>query len=142
MSEIRPETHAFLRVVERSAGRKFRFERDIALLLEVADQASIRQHFDDLTFYGKFVSHAAAILKRQGLAAEETASLSAELEATLKKTAKLMETILMRAPAEPAQSFRNRFLSHSPPSLESFLALLAELSWIKNYVLDQDRGAG
>ncbi|HEV8538340.1 MAG TPA: hypothetical protein VGR15_05375 [Bacteroidota bacterium] len=142
MIPIRPETEAFLQEVETSTGKKFHFRREAAVLIELAEMQSMRQVFDDLTFYAKFVSHAATIIKRQGAGSEDTAKLSLEFSGKLENTSALVATLVREAPTEIRQQFTERFLSLTPASMESFLSFLYELSWIKNYYLDKDREVG
>ena len=139
MIPIRRETQAFLDEVEKSTGRKFLFRYEVELLVEIADQRSMRQVFDDITFYAKFLSHSSTILKRFGPNNDETVKLSVEFKEKLEKTSTLIKTLIKEAPDSVKQQFMARFLSLSHESMNTFLLLLYELSWIKNYLLDQER---
>ena len=136
---IREETRIFLDDVELSSGRKFLLREEIALLYELAERLSLRSVFDDITFYAKFVSHATLILKRFGPTSEETVKLSQEFKEKLEKVSALMKSLLDEAPDDMRESFMTRFFALSHESMNSLMSFLQELSWIKNYSLDQER---
>ena len=139
MMRIREETRVFLDEVERSSGKKFLLRKEIALLYELAEQRSLRSVFDDITFYAKFISHASLILRRFGPTSDETTKLSQEFKEKLEKISTLMKSLLDEAPDDMRESFMTRFFFLSRESMNSLMALLQELSWIKNYSLDQAR---
>lgn len=136
---IRPEIEAFVKAVEVFANRTFHFHYELAVLLQIATDSSMKQAFEDLTFFAKFVVNASHILKRAGVGAEETAKLSIEYQHNLEKTSNLLRTMLENAPKEFSRSFEERFLILTHPSLQNLHDLLYELSWIKNYNLDRTK---
>ncbi len=139
MFPISTETRSFLDNVERASNRKFVFRHEAELLLELAQQQSLQTLFNDVTFYAKFVSHASTILKRMGAASDETKKVSYEFTERLQKTVTLLKTLLNTAPDDIKEQFTLRFFLPSHDSMNALLSFLNELSWIKNYSLDQKR---
>ena len=139
MMLIHSETQTFLDAVERSAGKKFLFRYEVALLVEIAEQHALHRVLDDILFYAKFLSHASVILKRFGPSSEETAKVSQEFKEKLEQTSTLINVLLKEAPEEVKRLFAERFLSLSQASMDAFVSLLHEMSWLKNYLLDKDR---
>ena len=135
---LRPDTLAYLDAVERFAGKKFSYSREIALLMELAEKKKGRERFEELTFLAKFVTNASGLLKRTGPEVPDTAKLASEFRANVEKCHELLRSLLEEAPGEAQSLFTGRFLSLSRGSLDALLTLLAELSWVKNYSLERE----
>ena len=131
------ETESYLDALEAYAGRKFRHRPGLATLIELS---STREAvFGEIVFYAKFISNASAVLRRTGLAGEDTSRLSAEFQEKLGRSASLIRTMLADAAQEVKTNFADRYLEQSPDSLSRFLEFLGELSWIKNYENEKKR---
>ena len=139
---VRPETDAFLTTVEQSFQKKFQYRNEIGLLYECSFDRNMKQVFDDICFYAKFVSNAFAILKRTGGTTEDTEKLSNEFKESLEKVSTLIRTLIKEAPDETKQKFVQQFFSLSQENMSNFMLLLQELSRIKNYFLDKQHGQG
>ena len=139
MIAIRLETQTYLDAVEQFAHRKFQFRDDLGLLTDLSESRNMKQLFDDILFFAKFVSNANNVLKRAGVHSEETQKLSAEFKESLEKSSTLLRTLVKEAPEEVKKDFTARFFSLSQESVSNLLSLLYELSWIKNYSLDKHR---
>ena len=135
---LRPETDSFLSSVEQYVQKKFLYRNEIGLLWESAQDRNMKQVFDDICFYAKFVSNAYNILQRGGQS-DETEKLSVEFKDALEKVSTLIRTLIKEAPGEPKQQFIKHFFSLSHESMSNLIALFQELSRIKNYFLDQQR---
>ena len=137
--DIHSETHNFLDEVEHFAHRKFRYRKDIEQLVELTRRHKMQQVFDDVVFYAKFISNAYAVLNRSGTPSEDTLKLSNEFKEILEKTATLLRTMIKEGPDDVKQHVTMTYLSLTNDSMNAFLSLLYELSWIKNYILDERR---
>lgn len=133
---LRPETESYLSNVERFAKRTFRFRMEIGIIVELAATPSLRRALDDLLFIAKFVTNAFNVLKRVGSSTEDTVKLSAEFKDGMEKGSALLKTMVKEAPDDVKKIFLTKFLSHSHENLNDLLALFYELSWLKNYSLD------
>ncbi|HTK81251.1 MAG TPA: hypothetical protein VL633_03090 [Bacteroidota bacterium] len=123
--------------VEQASGKKFTFRSEIGLLHDVAQKEGRARDFEDITFYAKFIHHASGILQRFGASGEETVKLSAEFKEKLQTVTGLLLSLVKQAPEPDQSEFVKRFFSPTPDSMNNLLSLLRELSWIKNYSLDQ-----
>ena len=137
---IRPETQTYVDAVERLAKRSLRFRPEITELVELAETKSMKPVFAELIFLSKFSSNAVNIFKRAGSGSDETVKLSAELKESLAKISGLLERMTADAPGEVNAKFKKTFLSGNPVSFENMMKLLTELSWVKNYENDRERG--
>jgi hypothetical protein len=137
MATRRAETEAFLDAVEKSAHRTLRFRDDIGALIDLCDSQNMRPIFDDVLFLAKFVSNARNVISRVGPGSEETNKLASELKEQMEKIATLLRIIVKDAPGDLKVDFTENFLLLGHESLANLFALLAELSWIKNYDLDR-----
>ena len=135
--DIRPETEKFLSEVERFAQRKFFYHKEIATLIECAEINKVQNILEEIIFFAKFITKAHEILERQGVSADETQKLSEEYSASLVKTTKLIQNLTRNASADIRETFERKFLSMTHESMENFISMLKELSWLKNYAVDK-----
>ncbi len=131
-----PDAKAFLDSVERFAGRPLSHRREIETLLSIAKNRSMREVFNDIVFMAKFITNASSVLRRQGGDSAETGKLAQELRESLEKSSALLRTLIKEEPQEVKSSFTSRYLTLTPEAMTSFLALLSDLAWVKNYTID------
>jgi hypothetical protein len=129
----------FVRAAEAFASRPFHYREEITGLLEYCRQRGQQQLFDDLVFNAKFITNAFQILRRVGADNADTAKLSVELRDMMEKTTTILRTIVKEMPAERRARYLDAFLDLSHGSLGELTALLGELAWVKNYMLDERR---
>lgn len=132
------DPEAYIRSVEAFSRRAFSYRAEIIDLLATCRARGQQQMFDDLVFNAKFVSNALAILKRVGADNADAAKLGAELREMLEKTTTLLRTIVKESPDPGRQKFLDAFLTLSQSSMSNLTVLLAELSWVKNFMLDKN----
>ncbi len=135
---MQTETAAYLDSVEKFAGRKFRHRDDIAKLIELVKGRNQEKLFDDILFLAKFISHARTIIIRVGSESEETQKLSRELHQQMDAVTRLLRTIWNDAPGDDRNAMISKYLTLDHAHLADLFSLLYELSWIKNYTLDQN----
>ena len=131
------EIEPFIDRLEKFAGRKLSHRDDLALLLSCS--RGKEGLLEEASFYAKFISKAYAVLKRSG--GEDVTRMEAEFGEKMGKTTVLLRTLLEGSPGDTAKKFANRFLSPTPESMAELLSLLAELSWVKNYEIEQRRSS-
>ena len=136
---LQPSTESLLSEIEQFAQRKFRYRLEIGLLIETANSLSLRRELDDILFNAKFLTNASALLKRVGSDSPETVKLSSEFGDGVEKVSTLLRTLIKESPTEIRDLFLKRFLSLSAESMHELLSLCSELSWMKNYSLEQNR---
>jgi len=136
---LQPSTESFLSDIEQFAQRKFRYRLEIGLLIEAANSVSLRRVLDDILFHAKFLANAFNLLKRVGSDSPDTVKLSSEFQEGVEKVSTLLRTLIKESPKEMRDIFLKRFLSLSAESMNELLSLCTELSWMKNYSLEQNR---
>ena len=136
---LQPSTESFLSDIEQFAQRKFRYRLEIGLLIEAANSVSLRRVLDDILFHAKFLANAFNLLKRVGSDSPDTVKLSSEFQEGVEKVSTLLRTLIKESPKEMRDLFLKRFLSLSAESMNELLSLCTELSWMKNYSLEQNR---
>ncbi|MBI3195367.1 MAG: hypothetical protein HYZ34_13020 [Ignavibacteriae bacterium] len=122
--------------IEKSGNRKFKFRQEVSSLLTISQEQNMSGVFDDILFFSKFLSHAYAVLNREGTTSETTRPLQQEFKTTLEKLHTLLRTLIKEADGLLKQDFVSRFLNMKPECMENLLALANELTWVKNYQLD------
>ena len=125
--------------IERVSGKQFQYRSEIEFLMSVAHLRSMETLFSELTFYAKFITSAFTLLQRAGIGSEEVRKVATEFEVTIEKASTLTKTLVKESSDPMKHEFTTRFLSQPPAGLSSFVSLMRELSWIKNYTLDAGR---
>src|SRR5512140_3550931 len=108
-TEFRPSTNRLLDAVERFSRKKFVFRHQVGLLYELAEENERLPEFRNLTFYAKFITNAAQILKRVGSETEETTKLSAEFTKGIEQAAALTRDLIRYASVDDNKRFTGRF---------------------------------
>ncbi len=132
----RPEIDHFLNAVERYAGKRFHYRREIGLLIDLAEGEKKVAEFERVLFLAKFITRGFDVLRRSGTIPEETKNLADEIEKNLHQAIELMRSLTAPGTGESDEVFHTIFSDASRRSLTAILAILAELTWIKNYTLD------
>jgi hypothetical protein len=134
---MRQETGQFLKELEAYAKITLRFKEEIGLLLDQSRESGKMQVFEDVVFFSKFVSKSHELIKRIGPGGEGYDKLSAEFQSGIEKTTSLLKTIVKEMPEDMKIRFMGRFFGMDPDSFASLMALVRELSWVKNWMLDR-----
>jgi len=109
---------------------------DLGVLLELS--ALNKQHdvLDELSFVAKFVSKTLGIMTRIGKDGNGYEKLAREFTETVGKAKVLVERLLESAPASIRQQFSSMYLNMNTESLQNLVALCYDLSWYKNWLID------
>jgi hypothetical protein len=133
---IRTEIVAFVDDLERYAQRTFAHKSELGQLLELAWSTNKTQVIEDAVFHAKFVTRALDIMRRIGRDAEGFAKMEAEFAASTEKALSLLRTLVKEAPDDLKQHFLQTFFSPTEENLPRVLSLFAELTWVKNWMVD------
>ncbi|OGU25973.1 MAG: hypothetical protein A2X66_04120 [Ignavibacteria bacterium GWA2_54_16] len=143
---LRTETQELLHDVERSANKKLGHPEAVGVFLESARSAGKMELFLEAAFLAKFVTKSFGIMKRIGVDGEGYDKLNAESESNLAKASSLLRSLNENLPEDLRRKHEALFFSLTPESLGQFLALLVDLTAVKNWTLDggrlPDSGAG
>jgi hypothetical protein len=136
MEMIRSKNKELLDAVEQHYNRKFRFRHEIETLFEQKSAGVLDGEIEKMLFYAKFLSNAHSILSRSRADSEDILKLKTEFISKLEKVSSLFKLLIENTPNDFRKNFENLFLSLTQKSADDLLALLYELSWLKNYQLD------
>ena len=128
----------FIERVENYAKRSFSYREEIGLLISAAEERKLQSSFDELAFLAKFITNARLILLRDNVDVSVTARLAEEFRAKLGNSVGIITNLADNLSAEKRAVFSDKFLNPSAENLEHLFKLIEELSWFKNYSLDQD----
>jgi hypothetical protein len=134
--DIHPAIVKLVDDVEKSVNRKFQYRKEMESLFEFTREGSRRQAIEDILFYAKFVTNAAAVLARTGMNSEETGKLAVEFQTNTEKVMALLKTVVKEAPEDMKKSFVETFFLQTQEGMNNFIALLKELTCFKNYAID------
>ncbi len=134
--ELRTETSQFIVELESYANRKLMYHREIGLLLDLARSGDKMQVYEDAAFFAKFLSKSFDLMKRIGPDGDGYDKVSAEFQSAMEKAATLVKTLIKESPPDVKEHFLDKFLRLDQGSLSSFMHLLKELAWVKNWTVD------
>jgi hypothetical protein len=139
--QLSTQTTALLNELDVMSGHRLAYRHDLGLLIELTAQHKRTHILDSLSFLAKFVSRTYRIIQRIGTEAEGYDNLEREFGQHLDKGRALLRTLLEPAPIEAREHFETTFLTMNPVALEKLLALYYDLSWYKNWLIDNRRTA-
>ncbi len=134
--QIQSGTLKFVEQLQEYSGRRLNFPEEIGKLVELATIQHHDELFRDAIFHAKFAVKSKEIMGRIGRDGEGFDKLSTEFQNSIEKTSALLKTIVKESPAEIKQHFVKDFFSLDQASFASFMKLLEDLSWVKNWEVD------
>ena len=134
---VRPQTLDFIRELERSSNHKLFFPDDVGCLLEAARQHQKMEAFEEAIFLAKFITKSAGVMKRIGPDGDGYDKLSSEVQAGIQKASSLLRKISESCPDNVGQLQSTMFFVMSHEALERLMRLFADLTLVKNWVLDK-----
>jgi len=135
--DVRPQTHDFIRELERSSNHKLFFPHDVGHLLDAARRDQKMEAFEEAIFLAKFITKSAGVMKRIGLDGDGYEKLSLELEAGVRKASSLLRSVSQSCPDDVSQMQSTMFFAMSHEAVERLMRLFADLTLVKNWVLDK-----
>jgi hypothetical protein len=131
-----PTTPQLLEKLDAASGGKLTRRDDLAKLLLLGETEKGRQILANLGFHAKAGSRIHRMLSRIGREGEGYAALEKEFVITMDRTTTILSELLGDAPADVAGELRGKYLQMTGASLENRLALMYDLSWYKNWLID------
>jgi hypothetical protein len=135
--DVRPQTRDFIRELERSSNHKLFFPSDVGQLLDAARRDQKMEVFEEAIFLAKFVTKSAGVMKRIGPDGDGYEKLSSEVEAGLQKASSLLKGVSQGCSDDVRQSQSTMFFAMSYEAVEQLMRLFADLTLVKNWVLDK-----
>ena len=134
--QISPPVSDFLGVLERVSNEALVRRDDLAVVLEAAFRGGRKGDLEELAFLGKFCVRAFGIMKRVGPQGDGYGRLAEELQVSTGRARALFGLILAGAPEETRSALSERYLSMTAEGMGNLMALLSDLSWVKNWQID------
>ncbi len=133
---LSPSTSTLVDALDAFSQHKLTRKNDLGVLVELATQSNAMKTLDELSFTAKFLSRTYGIMQRIGTLDKAYDGLSRQFAEQLEKAEALGRSLLLHAPAGTQEQFASTFYARSPEALERHLALLYDLSWYKNWLID------
>jgi hypothetical protein len=137
--DISPSTRQLVTSLDRLSGGTLSRRDDLASLIELAAKRNGLDQLDTLSFHAKFVTKSCGIMKRIGKDADGYEKLLRECTASVDLSKELLHTLLTSASDEVRHHFAALYLPLTTAGFENLLALLHDLSWYKNWLIDGAR---
>jgi hypothetical protein len=134
--EVSQKTEKFLSALREYSAGALSQEKEIGLLLELAERFGHMEQFEKLAFLAKFVTGARKIMDRIGPKGEGYDKLSEEVTKSLQSVTSLLTEITDPAPDEVRLYLRGSYLQLTTEGLTRLLSLLSGLTWYKNWSID------
>jgi hypothetical protein len=133
---LSPSTSALVDALDAFSRHRLTRKDDLGILIELAARSGRTAVLDELSFAAKFVSRTYGIMKRVGAQDKAYHALYRQVVEQLEKAVTLARSLLEEAPVETQERFASTYHAVSPEALERHLALLYDLSWYKNWLID------
>lgn len=128
-------TLTLLQEIDVLSGRKLLRRDDLGVLIECAQGSDRKELLADLAFQAKFAWKSRIVMQRIGRGAEGYDRLATEFTSAVEEVRRILRVLLEGCPG--AGAVRERTLSVTPQALEELLALINDLTWYKNWLLDR-----
>ncbi len=115
---------------------------DLAVVLETALQQNAESDLADLSFLAKFLHRTYGIMTRIGKDGEGYGRLAEEFGENLQKVVGHLHKLISVASPDVRHRFEREYLAMTPQSLNRLLALMYDLSWYKNWLIDTGNRGG
>ncbi len=140
--EISLKARDFVEQIDNFSQHKLTNRDAIELLIELTWATPYgQQRIDEIAFLSKFLSNTYGILKRSTSETEGYEKLTGEFQKNLEKVIEELKGLVDAAPPETKEKFSSMFLTMSAESFENLMNLLHDLSWLKNWYIDQKSSA-
>ena len=131
-----PSTTAILDNLDALSQRRLHRREDIGVLLDLGAHAELADILQDLAFLAKFLTRTFGIMQRIGREGNGYDRLESEFALNLDVVRGHVRTLLGSAPDDIRDRFAASYLAMTPNGLSNLIALLGDLTWYKNWLLD------
>jgi hypothetical protein len=133
---LSPSTSTLVDALDVFSRHRLTRKDDLGVLVELATRADAKAALHELCFTAKFISRTYGIMRRIGAQDKAYEGLSRQFAEQLEKAETQGRSLLQHAPAGTQEHFASVYYARSPEALERHLALLYDLSWYKNWLID------
>ena len=110
---------------------------DLGTLLQIAEEHSKHSLLDDLAFSSKFIIKSFELMQRIGRDGNGYEKLSSEFTAQISKSQTVLRQLLDSSDAATQAHFSGQYLEMNTLTMQNLMQLYHDLSWYKNYQIDQ-----
>jgi len=126
----------FVEELDQFSGGVLTRKTDLGFLLELAIGNNEQEKFERLAFLAKFAAKSRKIMERIGRNGEGYDKIASELSAALEEVSTLLAHLTAFAPDANRSRFSQTYLSNTPGALQQLFLLLSDISWYKNWTID------
>lgn len=138
--DISETTRSLVARIEQFSGNKLTRVEDFRTLVEVAAGAGRMRDLDHLCFLAKFLVKTRGIMQRIGPSGEGFDTLSGQFSKSLAEAVQLLRELLSGSSPPVEHHFTATYLGLDQTSLQNLMNLLHDLSWYKNWQIDNPSG--
>jgi hypothetical protein len=130
-------TIALLAALDGASRGQLKQRGDLGILLDLGTRLERTATLDDLAFRAKFLTKTFGIMQRIGREGNGYDRLESESAVNLDVVRGHLSALLSGAPDDIRDRFAASYLAMTPDALGNLLALLGDLAWYKNWLLDR-----
>jgi hypothetical protein len=133
-------TTALLAALDAASRGQLKRRDDLGSLLDLGALPELTPALDDLAFRAKFLTRTFGIMQRIGREGTGYDRLESEFAATMDVVRGHVRTLLGGASDGVRDRFTASYLAMTPSGLSNLMALLGDLTWYKNWLIDSKQG--
>jgi len=133
-------TVSLLAALDTSSRGQLKRRDDLGIVLDLGAFPERSAALDDLAFRSKFLTRTFGIMQRIGRDGSGYDRLETEFAAGLEVVRGHLRTLLGDAPDEVRDRLTASYLAMTPGGMSNLMALLGDLTWYKNWLLDRKQG--
>lgn len=133
-------TIALLERLDAASRGQLKRRGDLGMLLELSTTPERASALNDLAFRAKFLTRTFGIMQRIGREGNGYDRLESEFASNMDVVRGHLIALLSDAPDGIRARFTASYLAMTPGGLVNLMALLADLAWYKNWLLDNKQG--
>ncbi len=131
------KTKTLLTSINKASGNRLKRSMDLGALIEIAEENSSGELLNDLAFSAKFISKSFDLMQRIGKEGNGYEKLSEEFSEQIKKSQLMIKQFLSLSDPMTKAHFTGSYLEMNTLTMQNLMQLYHDLSWYKNYQLDQ-----
>ena len=129
-------TVSLLAALDTASRGQLKRRDDLGILLDLGASPDQSAALVDLAFRSKFLTRTFGIMQRIGREGNGYDRLESEFAANMEVARGHLRSLLSGAPDTVRDRFSSSYLALTPGGLSNLMALLADLAWYKNWLLD------
>ena len=129
-------TVSLLAALDTASRGQLKRRDDLGILLDLGVSPDLSAALVDLAFRSKFLTRTFGIMQRIGREGNGYDRLESEFAANMEVARGHLRSLLSGAPDTVRDRFSSSYFALTPGGLSNLMALLGDLAWYKNWLLD------